>query len=107
MISSLLLVSLSALINAAQAISYTDHSGLPFTGIHDHTVGFTLGFIFPPSLNGTEFIGEIMASNTQRWAGIALGGAMTESPLIMTWPKGKKGKFSTRYATCVDFARAH
>jgi cellobiose dehydrogenase (acceptor) len=84
-----------------QQISYTDASGIPFTGLYDDTIDFTLGFSFPTSTTGDEFIGEFIVPVNQLWAGFSLGGGMPNNPLIMAWPYDGKIVFSTRFATYV------
>jgi cellobiose dehydrogenase (acceptor) len=85
---------------AQQQVSYTDASGIPFTGIYDSEIDFHLGFLFPSSTTGTEFIGEFIAPVTQKWAGVSLGGGMPNNPLIAAWPNGNNIVFTTRFATC-------
>jgi cellobiose dehydrogenase (acceptor) len=59
----------------------------------------TIGTVFPTSTTGTEFIGEIVAPISVKWAAIALGGAMIGNPLLMAWPYGSTIVTSTRWAT--------
>jgi cellobiose dehydrogenase (acceptor) len=84
---------------AQTQVSYTDASGIPFTGIYDSEVDITLGFVFPSSTTGSEFIGELIVPIAQKWAGISLGGGMPNNPLIVAWPNANTIVSSTRFAT--------
>jgi cellobiose dehydrogenase (acceptor) len=102
MLGKLLLGALPLLGSAVaqfSTIQYTDASGIPFTGIYDAAQDFHLGFVFPTSTTGTEFVGEFVAPISKKWAGISLAGGMVNAPLIMAWPNGNSFVFSTRWAT--------
>jgi cellobiose dehydrogenase (acceptor) len=88
---------------AQQQLTYSDADGLPFQGIYDEVIDSHFGWLFPTSTTGTEFIGEFIVPITQKWAGISLGGGMTNNPLIVAWPYNGKIVFTTRFATYVPF----
>jgi cellobiose dehydrogenase (acceptor) len=105
MLSRLLLtLALMGASLAQQEVSYTDASGIPFHGIYDSAVDFHLGFLFPTSTTGTEFIGEFIVPISQQWAGISLGGGQPNNPLIMSWPYNGQIVFTTRFSTYVSFS---
>jgi hypothetical protein len=70
-----------------------------FSGLYDADQGAEYGFVFPPSTTGGEFIGEWVIPVANKWAGIALGGGMVDSLLVMAWPYKDTIVHSTRYAT--------
>jgi cellobiose dehydrogenase (acceptor) len=82
-----------------QELTYTDSNGIPFTGNYDPAPDVHVGFIFPSSTTGTEFVGELIVPISKGWAGISIGGGMTSNPLIMAWVNNNKIVYSTRYAT--------
>lgn len=72
--------------------------GLTELGTH-----VTYGYIFPP-LDSTgslaqEFIGEIIAPITVKWAGAAPAGSMIQSLLLVAWPYNGQIINSARLAT--------
>jgi cellobiose dehydrogenase (acceptor) len=82
-----------------QELTYTDINGIPFTGDYDPAQDFHVGFIFPSSTTGTEFVGELVVPISKTWAGISLGGGMNGPPLIMAWVNNNKIVYSTRVAS--------
>jgi cellobiose dehydrogenase (acceptor) len=79
--------------------SYTDASGIPFTGTYDASADLHLGFLFPAGTTGTEFIGEFVAPLARKWVGLSLGGYMVNAPLIAAWANGNKIVSTTRFTT--------
>jgi hypothetical protein len=79
--------------------TYTDASGILFTGTSDANADLHLGFLFPAGTTGTEFIGEFVAPFARKWVGLSLGGYMTNAPLIVAWPNANKIVYSTRFTT--------
>jgi cellobiose dehydrogenase (acceptor) len=92
-------LALAGVALAQQEVTYTDASGLPFSGLYDSQVDSTFGFLFPTSTTGTEFIGEFIVPITQKWAGVALGGGMNNDLLIVAWPNGNSIVSTPRFTT--------
>ncbi|KAF5354114.1 hypothetical protein D9756_007316 [Leucocoprinus leucothites] len=84
--------------------AYVDpDNGITFTGYTDPVHGVTYGYVFPP-LDSTgslasEFIGEIVAPISTKWAGVSPGGAMLQNLLLVAWADGNSIVRSARIAT--------
>jgi cellobiose dehydrogenase (acceptor) len=68
-------------------------------GYYDAQDSVQIGQVFPTSTTGSEFIAEVVAPISIKWAGLALGGAMNGNPLVMAWPNGNTIVTSVRWAT--------
>ncbi|KAE8451363.1 hypothetical protein EG329_003992 [Mollisiaceae sp. DMI_Dod_QoI] len=98
--------SLAALLPLAMALSasaqatsaFTDaKTGITFEAFTDATTGYTFGIALPTT-PGTDFVG-ILIGKAKGWAGISLGGGMTNKLLIAAWPSGTKIVSSFRGTT--------
>lgn len=74
-------------------------NGITFIGTTDAANKVTYGYVFPPGTDQDEFIGEIIAPNSIKWAGVSPGGTMLGKLLFVAWPNGNKIVTSARYAT--------
>ena len=87
---------------AAPSVAYTDGT-ITYQGQVDTVNGITVGFVFPPvtdTATPPEFIAQIKAtSNTVKWIGVALGGAMANNPLLVAWPSGPNVTAVSRSST--------
>ena len=100
--SILLSMALFALRSLAQSgTAYTDpKSGIDFLGFTDPTSGSQFGIALPET-SGTDFIGQIVApvNSTGGWAGLDMGGEMTDYLLVVAWTNGDNVVSSLRKAS--------
>ena len=69
----------------AVAVQYTEpNSGITVEGYQSST--YTFGIALPET-PGSDFIG-VLAGNGTGYAGVSLGGGMTNMLLIAAWPNG-------------------
>jgi cellobiose dehydrogenase (acceptor) len=94
-------LSLLSTVLAQQSVTYTDASGLPFSGVYDSAIDSHFGFLFPTSTTGSEFIGEWIVPLSQKWAGISLGSGMKNNPLVVAWVNNGQVVSTTRFTTYV------
>ncbi|KAJ3564506.1 hypothetical protein NP233_g8247 [Leucocoprinus birnbaumii] len=89
---------------AQVAAPYVDpDNGISFVGSTELATGITFGYVFPP-LDSTgslanEFIGEIVAPISTKWAGASPIGSMLQALLLVAWPNGNNIVSSARFAT--------
>ncbi|TDL27219.1 hypothetical protein BD410DRAFT_824977 [Rickenella mellea] len=87
----------------AQSTQWCDSTnGICYQRTTDATTSVSFGIVMPPlssgsAANSTEFIGEIIAPASYGWTGISIGGGMTTSLLLVTWPNGKTPVLSARW----------
>ena len=88
--------------------AYTDpDNGITFYGYTEAANKATFGYVFPPvssTSTPNEFIGEIVAPISIKYAGVAPGGSMLKQLLLVAWPNGNAIVRSARYATYVPSA---
>lgn len=94
LLPSLALLGLAA---AQTTAPYTDpKSGITFNLFTDPASGYFFGIAVPLNSN-TDFIATIGNKGTG-WAGVSLGGAMTNKLLIAAWPNDQAAVGSFRKA---------
>jgi cellobiose dehydrogenase (acceptor) len=79
-----------------QSTAFTD----PQTGITYQQISredYTFGVALPEKPTG-DFIGRISAKGSQGWAGVSLGGRMTNSLMVVAWPHENKVVSSLRHS---------
>ncbi|KAM0322004.1 hypothetical protein ACHAQA_009746 [Verticillium albo-atrum] len=83
--------------HAQTSTAFTD----PDTGITYQQVtqgAYTFGIALPENPT-TDFIGRISAQGTQGWAGVSLGGRMSNSLMVVAWPNEDDVLASLRRST--------